>query len=156
MEKSHYFYPRPPRGGRPVWLAAADRHCAISIHALREEGDAARSTPSTLRTVFLSTPSARRATEAPQTVSILLMISIHALREEGDLHRLSPGSSERHFYPRPPRGGRLALCALDFLRNYFYPRPPRGGRPAAPTGAGRGQGFLSTPSARRATEPYPG
>ena len=34
-----HFYPRPPRGGRPVWLAAADRHCPISIHALREEGD---------------------------------------------------------------------------------------------------------------------
>ena len=36
------FYPRPPRGGRPVWLAAADSHGAISIHALREEGDKTR------------------------------------------------------------------------------------------------------------------
>ena len=36
------FYPRPPRGGRPP-----------------------NSTPSTLRTVFLSTPSARRATFCP-------------------------------------------------------------------------------------------
>ena len=34
-----YFYPRPPRGGRLVYaLHAADMR-AISIHALREEGD---------------------------------------------------------------------------------------------------------------------
>ena len=33
------FYPRPPRGGRP--LTALQKLCAdmISIHALREEGD---------------------------------------------------------------------------------------------------------------------
>ena len=34
-----YFYPRPPRGGRPLWLAPADGDSSISIHALREEGD---------------------------------------------------------------------------------------------------------------------
>ena len=56
----------------------------ISIHALREEGDAPRSAPSTLRTVFLSTPSARRATQPAPTA----------------------GLSEHNFYPRPPRGGR--------------------------------------------------
>ena len=59
-----YFYPRPPRGerrgGRLSDLPAGE----ISIHALREESDAPRSAPSTLRTVFLSTPSARRATKA--------------------------------------------------------------------------------------------
>mgnify|MGYP006880061065 FL=1 len=43
--------------------AGQTRASTISIHALREEGDAPNSTPSTLRTVFLSTPSARRATE---------------------------------------------------------------------------------------------
>ena len=34
--------------------------------------------------VFLSTPSARRATNANQRRVILTYISIHALREEGD------------------------------------------------------------------------
>ena len=34
----------------------------ISIHALREEGDPGRSGETFLRTAFLSTPSARRAT----------------------------------------------------------------------------------------------
>ena len=34
-----YFYPRPPRGGRPLHDLAADHRMNISIHALREEGD---------------------------------------------------------------------------------------------------------------------
>ena len=34
-----HFYPRPPRGGRPAQLARASAAEAISIHALREEGD---------------------------------------------------------------------------------------------------------------------
>ena len=79
---------------------------AISIHALREEGDtqaivAARkierflSTPSARRATiwpimlvavasFLSTPSARRATCEAFFLRRQLCISIHALREEGD------------------------------------------------------------------------
>ena len=79
---------------------------AISIHALREEGDGWRvaisgagwkflSTPSARRAtafdrgssrdrLFLSTPSARRATYMDSVPHIHLDISIHALREEGD------------------------------------------------------------------------
>ena len=34
-----YFYPRPPRGGRPKTTTAAKTQQPISIHALREEGD---------------------------------------------------------------------------------------------------------------------
>ena len=79
----------------------------ISIHALREEGDAAAapggllsavflSTPSARRAtlkhlcnvvdvlIFLSTPSARRATVSIEDAGIDYNISIHALREEGD------------------------------------------------------------------------
>ena len=58
---------------------------AISIHALREEGDL--HAPCKVYGViqFLSTPSARRATDAgPARLIDLLGISIHALREEGD------------------------------------------------------------------------
>ena len=57
-----YFYPRPPRGGRQL-----------------------RSATLSSRSVFLSTPSARRATFA-NTVKqrVDFLISIHALREEGD------------------------------------------------------------------------
>ena len=45
-----------------VWLAAADSHGAISIHALREEGDARKGIRFCGLILFLSTPSARRAT----------------------------------------------------------------------------------------------
>ena len=124
--------------------------------------------------LFLSTPSARRATIWFKIVE----------------------SDFLYFYPRPPRGGRRADFYLEVLtvlflstpsarratapessraqrpdisihalreegdvlclrwsvrHSNFYPRPPRGGRPTAP---GRPFGkisFLSTPSARRAT-----
>ena len=79
-----YFYPRPPRGGRQFAGMLIDKML-----------------------IFLSTPSARRATAflplpVPQTeyfyprpprggrrnvvvrVKIIVAISIHALREEGD------------------------------------------------------------------------
>ena len=37
-----------------------------------------------IRALFLSTPSARRATEATELKVRVVLISIHALREEGD------------------------------------------------------------------------
>ena len=146
----------------------------ISIHALREEGDAANPFKPLRGRVFLSTPSARRATALCELDAALNKISIHALREEGDpdCDRLS---AERHyFYPRPPRGGRLSLCrcnrqsihiSIHALREEgdyrqekaiaslidFYPRPPRGGRPTQMPENLMELQFLSTPSARRAT-----
>ena len=124
----------------------------ISIHALREEGDAACSTSPKSRRRFLSTPSARRATRLLTKTSVFGTISIHALREEGDrkTFRTAGGAagflstpsarratSERdsgvhhrkHFYPRPPRGGRRSRAQGGQLEENFYPRPPRGGRP---------------------------
>ena len=81
-------------------------HCAISIHALREEGDQSctlnlpchenfyprpprggRHIPAPVCACcgkFLSTPSARRATNNTNKSTRPLEISIHALREEGD------------------------------------------------------------------------
>ena len=101
-----YFYPRPPRGGRPRKIFdALMKHC-ISIHALREEGDLtlrgqhvdkAHFYPrpprggrqvklelTYLMIEFLSTPSARRATGDGSLYAVCRSISIHALREEGD------------------------------------------------------------------------
>ena len=56
------FYPRPPRGGRQRLHRQRAGGSAISIHALREEGDAAELPGVVNSRVFLSTPSARRAT----------------------------------------------------------------------------------------------
>ena len=80
-----YFYPRPPRGGRHQcamsyittfnisihvlreegdWMISLSRAIpSISIHALREEGDRASTARRLSFMQFLSTPSARRATE---------------------------------------------------------------------------------------------
>ena len=109
--KVQNFYPRPPRGGRRAGLSDTlglflflstpsarraticghhhGRGRGISIHALREEGDAVRLEPLKIMDAFLSTPSARRATEAAHFGVYALDISIHALREEGDPERAS-------------------------------------------------------------------
>ena len=84
------FYPRPPRGGRRDVLLRAAAHSSISIHALREEGDAGSSCGASCRSRFLSTPSARRATGLPGR---------------------SAGRPD-NFYPRPPRGGRPRLTLV--------------------------------------------
>ena len=56
------FYPRPPRGGRRTAFRVWWTITKISIHALREEGDARTTVDRGHRNKFLSTPSARRAT----------------------------------------------------------------------------------------------
>ena len=123
-----------------------------SIHALREEGDSNTAYQRAVEDIFLSTPSARRATNYKMLKKMSNVISIHALREEGDLQMmsgllsnlafLSTPSARRatscicsyspaghYFYPRPPRGGRLHLLRpATRSTGHFYPRPPRGGR----------------------------
>ena len=56
------FYPRPPRGGRPGKQDLLKYSYGISIHALREEGDTTDTAFIEVDYLFLSTPSARRAT----------------------------------------------------------------------------------------------
>ena len=56
----------------------------ISIHALREEGDLSNVVRIVWSRLFLSTPSARRATPLIRLYNPENKISIHALREEGD------------------------------------------------------------------------
>ena len=129
------------------------RNVHISIHALREEGDGASSTTNSRRRLFLSTPSARRATRTGRS-------------------RLRPSSN---FYPRPPRGGRRISTLFwspmqEFLSTPSARRATYRGVPlVAPiiisihalreegdilskTSSDNLRVFLSTPSARRATE----
>ena len=56
------FYPRPPRGGRRQERKGGGTMTIISIHALREEGDRKFTDEELVAEIFLSTPSARRAT----------------------------------------------------------------------------------------------
>ena len=80
----------------------------ISIHALREEGDVVMRIIAAWSMLFLSTPSARRATSIGPHRQRVDAISIHALREEGDFWPIRLCQNLRYFYPRPPRGGRRA------------------------------------------------
>ena len=118
------FYPRPPRGGRQRDVLGTFATPGISIHALREEGDvyaqmqwAADQLISihALReegdrrpcrrgggdAVFLSTPSARRATAELLHICHQIRISIHALREEGDCRTVSAYISAMIFLSTP-------------------------------------------------------
>ena len=95
------FYPRPPRGGRPGRLKTNPQAVKISIHALREEGDLNHSCHIMAYALFLSTPSARRATGRLKTNPQAVKISIHALREEGDKLRSATLSSLSLFLSTP-------------------------------------------------------
>ena len=124
------FYPRPPRGGRPCRSLSACSTSSISIHALREEGDLAQGRSINDFVAFLSTPSARRATLSTW------------------------GAEERphHFYPRPPRGGRLQHSGpSDCAGNISIHALREEGDEQVQRYIDVGKKFLSTPSARRAT-----
>ena len=65
-------------------MSDKDVQALISIHALREEGDISYKPIRRFFAIFLSTPSARRATQMSTFSLQNDKISIHALREEGD------------------------------------------------------------------------
>ncbi len=124
------FYPRPPRGGRPEVLPAQMGQGPISIHALREEGDQNLWTTKKRTSQFLSTPSARRATVS--TVCGILGV--------------------QNFYPRPPRGGRLyPFFSKSRARTISIHALREEGDHISSLFRAVCCGFLSTPSARRAT-----
>ena len=104
-----------------------------------------------LTEIFLSTPSARRATHDTALDAPAGAISIHALREEGD--RFTPAAAEarRNFYPRPPRGGRPVISSYALAAFEFLSTPSARRATPATWLNGREWEFLSTPSARRAT-----
>ena len=151
-QRSCYFYPRPPRGGRPTCTSSSPRAMWISIHALREEGDfyflAFLCTSLTISIHALREEGDVRRDGHRRTQDI----SIHALREEGDhtdsriaariLPFLSTPSARRATGAAHPclRPCHISIHALREEGDrtgadprccgcYFYPRPPRGGRP---------------------------
>ena len=124
------FYPRPPRGGRRWQALPSAWTWKISIHALREEGDGRQRGGCVPRNDFYPRPP----------------------RGGRLVRRCSRPAKPSNFYPRPPRGGRLTLTAGSLTTSDFYPRPPRGGRLKAAGQIAKLMQFLSTPSARRATE----
>ena len=105
--------------------------------------------------LFLSTPSARRATENSVTTITGKDISIHALREEGDSLLTSSFVPPLLFLSTPSaRRATQALTRSGIEEQNFYPRPPRGGRLITTGRYWQTSVFLSTPSARRATRQH--
>ena len=125
----------------------------ISIHALREEGDVYQASDTSTLSKFLSTPSVRRATLAAHLLNLGRQNFYPRPPRGGRLASpVQPRRMVGNFYPRPPRGGRpLMIAPPKSQSGYFYPRPPRGGRRVAVVVAQAVDVFLSTPSARRAT-----
>ena len=139
----------------------------ISIHALREEGDPPHIHPVGAGS-FLSTPSARRATDPrvllqrARTISIHALregatkswvatdaiesISIHALREEGDQTPKEQVDMVISISIHALREeGDLKLPSLPSLVANFYPRPPREGDRDATTIANGMRNFYPRP-----------
>ncbi len=125
-----YFYPRPPRGGRLGRVQLPNHLMPISIHALREEGDAFCVTILPSVSDFYPRPPRGGRLGGPARPLSCGSISIHALREEGDIHDL--------FLHKPIR------ISIHALRE-------EGDQPKAPEKGQKPLTFLSTPSARRAT-----
>ena len=155
-------------------LPDKDDRDKISIHALREEGDICQLGYQNAQLVFLSTPSARRATKDREPERDRLEISIHALREEGDCCGWRNPSTSALFLSTPSarratlivgdvniqfpisihalrEEGDGSLSPYTLIILHFYPRPPRGGRRNLLDSSVHLCEFLSTPSARRAT-----
>ena len=129
------FYPRPPRGGRPCRTTTALVTCGISIHALREEGDAVQAKNS--GTYTISIHALREEGDYASrslSLSVILFLSTPSARRATRCH-LQSGYRRHHFYPRPPRGGRPGMTPKLHWTFDFYPRPPRGGRPCRTTTA---------------------
>ena len=149
-----YFYPRPPRGGRPATTSLTSTHKGISIHALREEGDAFQKLLLVFDCLFLSTPSARRATSSTKgsyTTPVTFLSTPSARRATPTAAR--PIRHPPYFYPRPPRGGRpaagLTITASTKISIHALREEGDGFWAAQRLST---TVFLSTPSARRATQ----
>ena len=146
----------------------------ISIHALREEGDANNlkyihnsqdfyprpprggrpnvNENSTAFWHFYPRPPRGGRRQNAVDINARIGISIHALREEGDLLTLSFCTVCRKFLSTPSaRRATGSGILITWPNIYFYPRPPRGGRRGTVSRLRSSRKFLSTPSARRAT-----
>ena len=122
------FYPRPPRGGR-LRVGAHAAHIVDFYPRPPRGGRLPGADSAGGDSVFLSTPSARRATSREQRVTLSFAISIHALREEGDKEARNKCLKWQRFLSTP--SARRATTETGEM----YGASP----------------FLSTPSARRAT-----
>ena len=83
-KKTYDFYPRPPRGGRLRHSSKLQQDKGYFYPRPPRGGRRAKAAIEDADEIFLSTPSARRATHELDHGQRAQVISIHALCEEGD------------------------------------------------------------------------
>ena len=103
--------------------------------------------------VFLSTPSARRATRRPASAGRPAEISIHALREEGDQRIRRPNGQAERFLSTPSARRATSEARAEHRKAQEFLSTPSARRATLRQiiFSGISRQFLSTPSARRAT-----
>ena len=172
--RSDYFYPRPPGGGRQLDGASKGYGAAISIHALRVEGDGTmmRFFPSTNSHFYPRPPGGGRLVVATGQATVVAFLSTPS-GWRATLSTALHGAQRR--FLSTPSGWRATIEAVKvparcrFLSTpsgwratsprrwrlwrceNFYPRPPGGGRHKAKAARNGDVRFLSTPSGWRAT-----
>ncbi len=101
--------------------------------------------------LFLSTPSARRATTSFHFCVTLVLISIHALREEGDCPLNGPASPASRFLSTPSARRATVNSFNVYIDGVFLSTPSARRATVNSFNVYIDGVFLSTPSARRAT-----
>ena len=148
------FYPRPPRGGRRQHrLACRTSQQFLSTSSARRTTRISKMDGIT-PTAFLSTSSARRTTHDRERQRHQPGISIHVLREEDDPSPSPARPRMRHFYPRPPRGGRHGNLVHPPSREISIHVLREEDDSIAKTAVALVIAFLSTSSARRTTSSW--
>ena len=108
-------------------------------------------TPVSFRMIFLSTPSARRATtESKQYLIDKLFLSTPSARRATAIYQSLRQNQLISIHALREEGD-LFTRHPSARQHDFYPRPPRGGRHVFRVTVPAASKFLSTPSARRAT-----
>ena len=145
------FYPRPPRGGRPINLGGGAMRGDFYPRPPRGGRRRAENVV-TADTLFLSTPSARRATHPRFCCSGESGISIHALREEGDVCGSPHAGHHKGFLSTPSarRATKVGGHGLQVRRISIHALREEGDLSRMAQNLQQVK-FLSTPSARRAT-----
>ncbi len=101
VRSAPYFYPRPPRGGRPMPRKLVMSPKIYFYPRPPRGGRPSNPSGGGGEPEFLSTPSARRATSS-------------------QVGRQGP---QADFYPRPPRGGRQRVRSTQCLQHLFLSTP---------------------------------
>ena len=124
------FYPRPPRGGRPCCRQASRSRSDFYPRPPRG-GRRSVNKMKKISEIFLSTPSARRATFFSFSyLGFILFLSTPSARRATPSAGCQTHAHDQFLSTPSARRATTGSPFVQILALYFYPRPPRGGRPS--------------------------